>query len=125
MYSSSSLSVSVQKDAFLLISSKLPSLLRIPAGNAENLESANVKTVYCSPAQVEAFSATATSENGNYYQWSLLVTNLNYSQHWYVSLIVSYKRRMPEMTTRCWHDKAVNRVVIAGLLRRILNSVVS
>ena len=48
------------------------------AGNAENLESANVKTVYCSPAQVEAFSATATSENGNYYQWSVLIEGLNY-----------------------------------------------
>ena len=48
------------------------------SGDAENLESVSVKTVYCSPAKVTSFNSTETSENGNYYQWSVLIEGLNY-----------------------------------------------
>ena len=48
------------------------------SGNAENLESVSVKTVYCSPAKVTSFNSTETNENGNYYQWSVLIEGLNY-----------------------------------------------
>ena len=47
------------------------------AGNASNLTTSSVKTVYCTPAQVSQFNSTETSSSGNYYQWSLLVSNLN------------------------------------------------
>lgn len=40
----------------------------------------------------------------------------HHSQHWCISLKVSCMEALPAKTTRCWHDKAVNRVVIAGLL---------
>ncbi len=49
------------------------------AGSVTNWASSSVKTIYCTPAQVASPNSTTTSASGNYYQWSLLVTNLNYS----------------------------------------------
>ena len=48
-------------------------------GSVSDWANANVKTIICSPAQVETPNSITTSVDGNYYQWSLLVTNLNYS----------------------------------------------
>lgn len=49
------------------------------AGSVTDWSSANVKTFYCNPAQVSSPNSTSSSTNGNYYQWSLLVQNLDYS----------------------------------------------
>lgn len=49
------------------------------AGSINNWASSSVKTIYCTPAQVASPNSTTTSASGKYYQWSLLVTNLNYS----------------------------------------------
>ena len=49
------------------------------AGSITNWASANPKTMYCTPAQVDSPNATTTSATGNYYQWSLKVTNLTYT----------------------------------------------
>ena len=48
------------------------------AGSINNWASSSVKTIYCTPAQVASPNSTTTSASGNYYQWSLLVTNLNF-----------------------------------------------
>lgn len=47
-------------------------------GNVTNWSSEIVKSIYCTPAQVATPNATATSSSGNYYQWSLFITGLNY-----------------------------------------------
>lgn len=46
------------------------------SGEATNLTSSKVKTMYCTPAQVTSPNASETSSSGKLYQWSLLVTGL-------------------------------------------------
>ena len=48
-------------------------------GSISDWSSSNVKTIYCTPAQVATPNATTTSSNGNYYQWALVVNGLTYT----------------------------------------------
>lgn len=49
------------------------------SGSVSNWDTANIKTIYCTPAQVSSPNATTISTNGDYYQWALVVNNLDYS----------------------------------------------
>ena len=49
------------------------------SGTVTNWQTANVLTTYCTPQQVSSVNATTTSNSGNYYQWALVIRNLNYS----------------------------------------------
>ena len=40
---------------------------------------ANVKTIYCTPAQVASPNSTTISASGNYYQWALVVRGIDYT----------------------------------------------
>lgn len=50
------------------------------AGTISNWSSSNVKTFYCTPAQVSSYGASTTNSNGNVYQWALVLSGLEYEQ---------------------------------------------
>lgn len=49
------------------------------AGSVSDWSLANVKTIYCTPAQVASPNSTTISASGNYYQWALVVRGIDYT----------------------------------------------